>query len=35
MPADWERTLDLMKRYQDLVTTMPASDFYTDAFLPA
>jgi NitT/TauT family transport system substrate-binding protein len=35
MPADWERTLDLMKRYQELVTTMPASDFYTDSFLPA
>jgi NitT/TauT family transport system substrate-binding protein len=35
MPEDWQRTLDLMKRYQDLVTDMPASAFYTDAFLPA
>ena len=34
MPADWEGALDLMKRYQDLVTTMPASEFYTDAVLP-
>lgn len=34
MPEDWERTLDLMKRYQGLVTEMKADAFYTDAFLP-
>ncbi len=34
MPEDWARTLDLMKRYQDLTTDMPATAFYTDSFLP-
>jgi NitT/TauT family transport system substrate-binding protein len=32
--ADWEQTLQLMKDYQDLKTNMPASAFWTDAFLP-
>ena len=34
MAEDWTRTLDLMKRYQDLTTDMQAEAFYTDAFLP-
>ncbi|AMJ61557.1 sulfonate ABC transporter substrate-binding protein [Bosea sp. PAMC 26642] len=34
MAEDWARTLELMKRYQDLVTDMPADRFYTNAFLP-
>jgi NitT/TauT family transport system substrate-binding protein len=32
--ADWEETLALMKEYQDLRTDLPASAFWTDAFMP-
>jgi NitT/TauT family transport system substrate-binding protein len=32
-PADWTRTLDLMKSYQDVATTMPAEAFYTNEFV--
>jgi NitT/TauT family transport system substrate-binding protein len=34
MPEDWSRTLELMKRYQELVTDKPPTDFYTDEFVP-
>ncbi len=30
----WAETLALMKEYQSLQTDMPASAFWTDAFLP-
>lgn len=33
-PEDWAETLALMKEYQGLETDMPASAFWTDAFLP-
>jgi NitT/TauT family transport system substrate-binding protein len=33
-PQDWEQTLALMKEFQGLETDMPASAFWTDAFLP-
>jgi NitT/TauT family transport system substrate-binding protein len=34
-PADdWQATLDLMRRYLDVQTDMPASAFYTNEFLP-
>lgn len=32
-PADWTRTLDLMKSYQDVATTMTPESFYTNQFL--
>lgn len=32
--ADWEETLALMKEYQELRTDLPASAFWTDAFMP-
>lgn len=31
--ADWERTLDLAKQYQDVTSDMPATDFYTNEFV--
>lgn len=33
-PQDWDDTLSLMKEFQGLETTMPASAFWTDSFLP-
>ena len=33
-PQDWADTLALMKEFQALETTMPATAFWTDAFLP-
>lgn len=32
-PADWAATLETMKRYQDVVTDMKPTDFYTDQFV--
>ena len=32
-PADWQRTLDLMKQYQDVKTDRTADSFYTNAFI--
>lgn len=32
-PADWARTLDLMKSYQDVSTSMTPESFYTNAFV--
>jgi NitT/TauT family transport system substrate-binding protein len=34
MAEDWARTLDLMKRYQDLTTDMAPGSFYTNTMLP-
>lgn len=34
VPADWDDMLELMKTYNDLKTTMPASAFYTNDFVP-
>jgi NitT/TauT family transport system substrate-binding protein len=34
-PADWERTMTILKEYRDLKTDKPATAFYTDAFIPA
>ena len=31
--ADWARTLDLMKTYQDVKTELPADAFFTNAFI--
>jgi NitT/TauT family transport system substrate-binding protein len=31
--ADWQRTLDLMKQYQDVTTDKPADSFYTNALI--
>ncbi len=31
---DWQRTVDLLKEYRGLETDRPASDFYTNEFLP-
>ena len=31
--ADWARTLDLMKTYQDVKTELPADTFFTNAFI--
>jgi NitT/TauT family transport system substrate-binding protein len=33
-PEDWADTLALMKEYQGLQTDMPATAFWTDAYLP-
>lgn len=33
-PADWARTLELMKTYQDVTTDMTPETFYTNAFVP-
>ena len=32
-PADWQRTLDLMKQYQDVSTTMTIDSFFTNSFV--
>jgi NitT/TauT family transport system substrate-binding protein len=32
-PADWQRTLDLMKQYQDVTTDRTADSFYTNDFI--
>jgi NitT/TauT family transport system substrate-binding protein len=32
-PQDWTDTVELMKTYQDLQTTMKPEEFYTDAFV--
>lgn len=32
-PADWVRTLDLMKQYQELTTEMAVDSFYTNKFV--
>jgi NitT/TauT family transport system substrate-binding protein len=34
-PEDWQETLDLMKQYQDLQTSEPASAFFTNELAPA
>lgn len=34
VPADWDDMLTLMKTYNNLQTTKPATAFYTNAFLP-
>ena len=31
---DWDDTLELMKKYMALETSMKASDYYTNEFLP-
>jgi NitT/TauT family transport system substrate-binding protein len=31
---DWADTVQLMKDYQDLKTDLPATSFWTDAYLP-
>ena len=31
--ADWQRTLDLMKEYQDIKTDLPADAFFTNTFV--
>jgi len=33
-PADWERTMKILKEYRDLKTDKPASAFYTNEFMP-
>jgi len=33
-PEDWQATLDLLKKYRGLETTLPATAFYTNEFLP-
>ena len=33
-PTDWQQTYDLMVQYRDLQTTMVATDFYTNDFVP-
>jgi NitT/TauT family transport system substrate-binding protein len=32
--ADWDQTLDLLKKYRELKTDKPATAFYTNEFLP-
>jgi NitT/TauT family transport system substrate-binding protein len=32
-PEDWVRTLELMKKYQDVTTDLKATEFYTDLFV--
>jgi len=34
VPSDWAEMLDLMKKYNGLETTEPATAFYTNEFLP-
>jgi NitT/TauT family transport system substrate-binding protein len=34
VPSDWSDMLDLMKKYNGLETTEPATSFYTNQFLP-
>ncbi len=33
-PQDWQQTLDIMVQYRDLKTSMKATDFYTNDFVP-
>ncbi|MGH7266028.1 MAG: ABC transporter substrate-binding protein [Candidatus Rokuibacteriota bacterium] len=33
-PEDWEGTLELLKKYRGLETSLPATAFYTNEFLP-
>jgi NitT/TauT family transport system substrate-binding protein len=33
-PEDWQATLDTLKRYRELDTTLPADAFYTNEFVP-
>jgi NitT/TauT family transport system substrate-binding protein len=33
-PEDWEATLSLLKKHRAIETSLPASAFYTNAFLP-
>jgi NitT/TauT family transport system substrate-binding protein len=33
-PADWEATLDVLKKYRGVETSLPATAFYTNEFLP-
>ncbi len=33
-PEDWAETLELLKKYRGLETTLPATAFYTNEFLP-
>jgi len=33
-PEDWRATLDLLKRYREIDTVLPAEAFYTNEFLP-
>ena len=33
-PADWERTMQILKEYRDLKTDKPATAFYTNDFIP-
>ena len=32
-PADWEQTLKLMKEYQELVTDLAPTSFYSNGFV--
>ncbi|MFO1039572.1 MAG: ABC transporter substrate-binding protein [Geminicoccaceae bacterium] len=34
VPADWDSALEILKTYKDLKTDKPASDFYTNEFIP-
>ena len=33
-PEDWEATLDVLKKYRGVETSLPATAFYTNEFLP-
>jgi NitT/TauT family transport system substrate-binding protein len=33
-PEDWQGTLDLLKRYREIDTALPAEAFYTNEFVP-
>jgi NitT/TauT family transport system substrate-binding protein len=33
-PADWQSTIELLKQYRGLETSLPATAFYTNEFLP-
>ena len=33
-PEDWQATLELLKKYRGLETSLPATAFYTNEFLP-
>jgi NitT/TauT family transport system substrate-binding protein len=33
-PADWEATLEVLKKYRGVETSLPATAFYTNEFLP-
>ena len=33
-PADWEATLEVLKKYRGVETNLPATAFYTNEFLP-